>query len=201
MRNGIRNIVFDMGKVIIGFDPGIFMDREKIFDENDRRLIEEKIYGSEMWLQMDMGDLNEEEMIEKVTPEFPGHLRPHIRNLIAGWPYPLIEIPGMNELVFGLKDRGYGIYLLSNASIMQKEYWPGVPCAKCFDGMAVSAFEHLMKPDKRFYEVLLKRYDLKAEECLFIDDRRINIDAAASLGFDTFLFEGDALKLKNYIDN
>ena len=71
MRNGIRNIVFDMGKVIIGFDPGIFMDREKIFDENDRRLIEEKIYGSEMWLQMDMGDLNEEEIIKNVTPEFP----------------------------------------------------------------------------------------------------------------------------------
>ncbi|MCR4634291.1 MAG: HAD family phosphatase [Erysipelotrichaceae bacterium] len=201
MRKGIRNIVFDMGKVIIGFDPEVFMDREKIFDEEDRHLIKEKIYQSKMWLQMDMGDLKEEEMIEKVTPEFPEHLRPHIRNLIAGWPRPLIEIPGMNELIFGLKDRAYGIYLLSNASVMQKEYWKTVPCAKCFDGTVVSAFEHLMKPDKRFYELLLKRYDLKAEECLFIDDRRINVDAAASLGFDTFLFEGDSAKLKEYIEN
>lgn len=200
MRKGIRNIVFDMGKVIIGFDPEVFMDRCGIFEENDRKLIREKIYGSPMWIQMDMGELDEEGMIEKVMPSFPDHLRIHVRKLIAGWCDPLIRMEGMDELVRELKENGYKIYLLSNASVMQKSYWPNVECAKYFDGTVVSAFEHLMKPDERFYQVLLNRYQLEARECLFIDDRKVNIDAAAALGFDTYLFDGDSTGLKKYIE-
>lgn len=201
MRKGICNIVFDMGKVIIGFDPDIFMDRCKIFDEDDRKLIRKMIYDSPMWIQMDMGDLDEERMIENVTPLLPDHLKPHVGKLIAGWCDPLIETEGMNELIRGLKEKGYRIYLLSNASIMQKTYWPNAGCARYFDGVVVSAFEHLMKPDERFYQVLLNRYHLKAEECLFIDDRKNNVEAAAALGFDTYLFDGDSKALKDYIEN
>ncbi|MBO5526904.1 MAG: HAD-IA family hydrolase, partial [Erysipelotrichaceae bacterium] len=105
-----------------------------------------------------------------------------------------------NELVFDLKAKGYGLYLLSNASRMQKDYWPNVVCSICFDGVMVSAFEKLAKPDLRFYQRLLDRYDLKAEECLFVDDRKSNIEAAKSLGIDVYHFDGDAGRLRSYIE-
>ena len=200
MRKGIKNIIFDMGRVIIDFVPEIFMDRSGIDKEEDRELILKKIYHSPLWIQMDMGELDEDEMIGIVEKELPDHLSVHAGKLIKGWCDPLMMIEGMNELVFDLKAKGYGLYLLSNASRMQKDYWPNVACSICFDGVMVSAFEKLAKPDPRFYQRLLDRYDLKAEECLFVDDRKNNIEAAKSLGIDVYLFDGDAGRLRSYIE-
>ena len=195
----IRNFVFDMGKVIIRFDPEAFMDRSCISDEEDRKMIREKIYGSDLWIQMDMGYLDEKKMCEIVKPLFPEHLQDYLPDLIAGWCDPIETIDGMDELVFDLKRQGYGIYLLSNASVMQREYWPNVACSSAFDGVVVSAFEHVMKPEEDFYRILLDRYDLKAEECVFIDDRKNNVEAAEKLGMTGVVFDGDALKLKETI--
>ena len=53
-----------------------------------------------------------------------------------------------------------------------------------FDGGIVSAYEHIIKPDERIYKLILERYHLKAEECLFIDDSLTNIHVAQHLGID-----------------
>ena len=200
MDKTIRNFVFDMGKVIIRFDPEAFMDRLRIFDEEDRKMIREKVYGSDLWIQMDMGLLDEKQMCEIVRPLFPKHLQKHLEDLIAGWCEPIETIEGMNEVVFDLKKRGYGIYLLSNASVMQREYWSNVECSSVFDGVVVSAFEHVMKPEEKIYRILLERYGLKAEECVFIDDRKANIEAAQKLGMKGIVFDGSAEKLKAAIE-
>ncbi len=189
-----------MGKVIIRFDPETFMDRLHIDDEEDRKMIREKVYGSDLWIQMDMGLLDEKQMCEIVKPLFPERLQEYLPALIAGWCDPIETIEGMNELVFDLKQRGYGIYLLSNASVMQKQYWPNVASSAAFDGVVVSAFEHAMKPDEKFYRILLDRYDLKAKECVFIDDRKANVEAAEKLGMRGIVFDNDAEKLKATID-
>jgi len=200
MDKTIRNFVFDMGKVIIRFDPDTFMDRLCIYDEEDRKLIREKVYGSDLWIQMDMGYLDEQRMSEIVRPLFPEHLQDYLPSLIGGWCDPIETIEGMDELVCDLKKRGYGIYLLSNASVMQKEYWPNVQCSAAFDGVVVSAFEHVVKPEEKFYRILLDRYDLRARECIFIDDRQDNVEAAEKLGMTGIVFDGDVLKLKARIE-
>ncbi len=200
MNEKIRNFVFDMGKVIIRFDPESFMDRSRICNEEDRKMIREKIYGSDLWTQMDLGFLDEKKMCEIVTPVFPEHLRDHLPYLIGGWCDPIETIEGMNELVYELKKRGYGIYLLSNASAMQKDYWPNVGCSSAFDGVVVSAFEHVMKPEEKIYRILFERYHLKAEECVFIDDRKDNIETAEKLGMRGIVFDGDAVKLRTSIE-
>ncbi len=199
MRKGVKNIIFDMGNVIIDFDPDVFMDRAQIEDKSDRELIRKEIYNSPMWVEMDMGNLDEKGMCELVKQRLPEHLHRHLEDLICRWCDPLIMIKGIDDLVFDLKKAGYNLYLLSNASVMQKQYWPNVKCSICFDGVVVSAFEHLIKPDERIYRLLLERYELKANECLFIDDRIVNTDAAAKLGIDTFHFENDTEKLREYI--
>lgn len=199
MRKGIKNFIFDMGNVIIRFDPEVFMDRENI-DSDDRKIIREMIYDSKMWYEMDLGELDEDRMIEIVKPLLPLHLRSHTERLIKGWCDPIIMIEGIEELIIELKNKGYDLYLLSNASFMQKKYWPNIECSKYFDGTVVSAFERVTKPDEKIYKLLLDRFNLKAEECIFIDDSVKNIEAAEKLGFDTFYFEGDAFKLREYID-
>lgn len=200
MKENIRNIIFDMGKVLIGFDPEIFMDRAGILDPADRKIIRREIYDSPRWTAMDQGDLNEKEMIRIVKPVLPEHLRNHADYLIGRWYEPIIPIEGMEELVCELKKRGYGIYLLSNASVMQKVYWPTIPCAKYFDGTVVSADEHVMKPDEKIYTILLERYGLKAPECIYIDDREENVSTAGRLGMCPYQFDGDVRKLRAFIE-
>lgn len=199
MKTQIRNIVFDMGKVIIQFEPDHFLDRAGITDLKDRKILKKEIYESPLWPMMDEGRLTEEEMIEKVRPVLPDHLKKYTEELIKGWPYPIEMIEGMEDLVKDLKEKKYGIYLLSNASFMQKEYWKTVPCSSLFDGTVVSAYEGTVKPDRKIYEILLSRYDLKAEECLFIDDRKVNLEGAEALGFSVYPFDGDAEKLRSYL--
>ncbi len=199
MKPEIRNIVFDMGKVIIQFDPDRFLDRAGVFDHADRMLLKKEIYESPLWIEMDRGVLTEEGMIRIVKPVLPKHLQQYTEELIAGWCDPIEPVPGMEELVHELKEKGYGIYLLSNASVMQKMYWKQVGCSPCFDGTVVSAFEGVMKPDRRIYEILLERYGLAAEECLFIDDRKGNLRTAEEMGIAVYLFDGDAGKLRTFM--
>ena len=49
-------------------------------------------------------------------------------------------------------------------------------------GIIISAYEHVLKPDKKIYRLLLERYNLNAEECFFIDDREENIIAGEKIG-------------------
>ena len=196
MDRKIRNIVFDMGKVIIQFDPDRFLDRAGVFDRDDRMLLKKEIYESPLWIEMDRGALTEEGMIRIVKPVLPEHLQQYTEELIAGWCEPIEPVEGMEELVYELKERGYGIYLLSNASVMQKTYWKQVGCSSCFDGTVVSAFEGVMKPDRTIYEILLEHYGLEAEECLFIDDREANLKTSEEMGISVYLFDGNAEKLR-----
>ena len=83
-----------------------------------------------------------------------------------------------------LKENGYKIYLLSNASSDFHERRSGIPALSYFDGVVVSADYKLLKPEKEIYEVLYEKFLLKPEECFFIDDVQKNIDGAKATGMD-----------------
>ena len=136
----IRNIVFDMGNVLIKFSPEDFLDREGIKDPSDRQLIRRELFDSVEWAQMDMGIETEDSFEPKVLARVPGRLRNTVRELLRNWAYPRQMMPGMEELVQQLKESGYRIYLLSNASTAQPEYWNRLPISSLFDGTMVSAF-------------------------------------------------------------
>lgn len=177
-----------MGDVLIEFDPEYFLDREKIHDPQDREILLKEIFYSPCWKEMDLGLYDEKEMLQKIRTNIPEHLLPIAEHLLFHWHDSLIPVEGIDELVFVLKERGYRIYLLSNAPASQKLYWPKIRCSSCFDGAVVSAFEKCVKPDPKIYEILLDRYDLKAQESLFIDDVPANIETAKRLGIRAHLF-------------
>ena len=97
------------------------------------------------------------------------------------------------------KKKGLNIYLLSNAGRSADIYWPAVPASVYFDGKVISAFVNCVKPDRKIYEILLDRYGLKADECLFIDDAPANVEGAKEAGIDAYLFDEDVNALSRYI--
>ena len=131
----------------------------------------------------------------------PPHLHDAAVKLIAMWDRPILPIEGMYELVEDLKNAGYGIYLLSNASVRQHEYWPRIPAHVFFDGTIISADEGVMKPDAEYFLRALNRFHLKAAECFFVDDVAANVEGAAYCGIPGAVFHGDAALLREQLIN
>ncbi len=192
----IRNIVFDMGNVLIRFDPEEFISRAGITDPADRRIVREELFASVEWAQMDMGVETEASFEPKVLARIPERLKEPVRDLLHNWAFPRQMIPGMEELVQRLKNAGYGIYLLSNASVNQPGYWNQLPVSRLFDGTLVSAFVKTVKPCPQIYQLFTEKFSLRGEECLFIDDAPINVAGAVAAGWSGIVFYGDAKQLE-----
>jgi putative hydrolase of the HAD superfamily len=105
----------------------------------------------------------------------------------------------MYDLVAELKRMGYGIYLLSNASVRQHDYWPRIPASRFFDGKLISADHHVIKPQLEIYRLCLEKFGLQAEECFFIDDAPANIEGALCCGIAGAVFHGDAKLLRSQL--
>ena len=187
----IRHIIFDMGNVLLRFDRELFLDRVGAEGE-DRKGLMREVYLSVEWVMMDRGSLDEPEAERRMCGRLPEHLHSAVHALTSRWDQPILPVAGMAELVRELKEKGYGIWLLSNASRRQHEYWPRCPGSELFDGTLISADEGLMKPQKEIYELCLERFGLKAEECFFLDDAPANIEGANRCGIAGCVFHGDA---------
>lgn len=191
----IKNIVFDMGNVIIRFDPELFMSRLGLAEE-DRKLLKRELFVSLEWSRMDRGSLTDEEAAEIVCRRVPERLHDAVRRLVGMWDRPLLPVEGMYELVEELSGMGYGIYLLSNASFRQHDYWPRVPASKFFDGTLISADVKLVKPQPEIYRLLCDKFSLLPEECVFIDDSTSNAEGAYFCGINALVFHGDAHEMR-----
>ena len=196
----IKNILFDMGNVLIYFDRNLFMDRLGLSKE-DQALLNRELFVSLEWVRMDRGSLVEEQAVELICQRLPERLHEAAEQLVCHWDEPLIPVPGMYELIEELKAAGYGIYLLSNASLRQHAYWPRIEASKFFDGTLISADEGLMKPQPEIYRLILERFGLKAEESFFIDDLPANIEGAFYCGMPGAVFHNDVAKLRQDLRN
>ncbi|MBQ3193235.1 MAG: HAD family phosphatase [Oscillospiraceae bacterium] len=196
----IRNILFDMGNVLIHFDRRVFLDRLDICEE-DKQLLLREVFLSVEWVQMDRGTLAEPEAEVLMCRRLPEHLHGAVHALVSEWDTPMLPVAGMAQLVEELKGKGYGIYLLSNASIRQHEYWPKIPGWQFFDGKVISADEKVMKPHPDYYRTALKRFGLKPEECFFIDDVPANIEGALYCGISGAVFHKDVTLLRRQLSS
>lgn len=194
----IRHILFDMGNVLIRFDQHCFLQRLGVTDEDAPLLIRE-VFRSVEWVRMDRGALTEQQAKESICARLPRRLHDAAEKLICMWDRPILEIEGMYELVAELKSLGYGIYLLSNASVRQHEYWPRIPASRFFDGTLISADVKVIKPQPEIYRLCLEKFGLKAEECFFIDDAPANIEGALCCGIAGTVFHDDVQLLRRQL--
>ena len=193
----IRNLVFDMGNVLIHYIPQVLMDRLGVPAE-DQPLLAREVFGSVEWIRMDRGTLGQEEAVAAMEARLPRRLWEYARRLVLGWwlDGPLMPVEGMAALLEELKGLGYGLYLLSNATVRQPEYFPGIPGSQFFDGAVISAHWKVLKPEREIYEILFREYGLEPSECFFVDDLNINVEGALCAGMDGYIFDGDVGRLR-----
>lgn len=191
----IRNIVFDMGQVLIRFDRDFFIRRLGI-EGDDAKLLLREVFLSLEWAQMDWGSVTDEEAAASICRRLPERLHDAAGKLVTMWDRPILPVEGIYELVGELKGAGYGIYLLSNASVRQHDYWPGIPCAKFFDGTLISCDVGSIKPERAIYEAFLEKFGLRAEECFFVDDLPANVEGGRRCGMQGAVFHGDTAELR-----
>lgn len=175
------NLIFDFGKVLIDWDPHYLYD--PYFGDRSRTdWFLENICTMEWNTQMDGGKPFAVGVAE-LSERFPEWAR-EIEMFHSRWTEMVGgAVPGMYELLKGLKAAGHHLYGLSNWST---ETFPLVrdrfPSLQLLEGMVVSGYEGIVKPDPAIYELLLRRYGLDARDCIFIDDNPANVAGAAAVG-------------------
>lgn len=184
----IHNIVFDIGNVLTDFRWKEFL-MDKGFDKEMIRRIAKASVESPLWKEIDRGEWDREKLMEefvKLDPEIEEELHlayDNVHGMVTPRDY---AIPWIKEL----KEKGYRVYYLSNFSDKAYE-----ECADALefiphtDGGILSYREKMIKPDPKIYRCLLERYGLKAEECVFLDDLEVNVEAARAEGFAGIVFE------------
>lgn len=191
----VRNVIFDMGGVLMNFDGPYFAS---LFTETpeDAALLNAALFGSTTWALLDSGTISHDTMARYARAHLPERLHPNLAECIAHWPERSEPLAPTNDLAIRLKREGYGIYLLSNASTRIMEQLAHAPALPHLDGYVVSGFERIMKPDPAIYHLLCLRYRLDPAECLFVDDNADNCEGARTAGMRTFHFTGDAVALE-----
>ena len=192
----IKNVIFDMGQVLIYFSPDLYIERLGVSREDSEVLLRE-VFRRVEWVQLDHGTITEAEAVESICRRVSPHLHKAVEELVfRWWARPLNPVPGMKELVAEIKNKGCGIYLLSNANIQQCRYHDRIPGTEYFDGRIVSAECKLIKPQREIYQLLLDTYGLQAQECLFIDDSPLNVEGAYCAGIRGIVFDDDIPRLR-----
>ena len=185
----IRNIVFDFGGVLVDWNPE-YLFRDVFRDRAEMDHFLENICNSTWNEQQDAGrPLSEAvRVLQQRHPEYHREIRMYYEQWTTMLAGPIEQNVALLE---PLKNR-FRLFGLSNWSA---ETFPIAlemyPFFDLFEGIVISGQEQVKKPDHRIYRVLLDRYGLKARECLFIDDSRVNVDAARELEFQVIhLAEG-----------
>lgn len=194
----IKNIIFDLGNVLISFRPSEYFDKKK-YPENIKSVILTEIFGSKEWRMLDNGDITLGEAIEGISKK--SSLRKeeisHIFNLRTDLIFP---IDSNAKVLPELKKRGFKLYYLSNFPIdIFDEVKTGYYFFKYFEGGLISAEARSSKPEKRIYEIMIEKFSLIPEECLFIDDLEANVRAAEASGMNG-LFTSGSLEIAGEIE-
>ena len=179
-----KNILFDMGNVLVIYNPE-WVIRHYTEDEELIREVKNIVFNSQEWFLLDAGLIEEEKAERNWMERLSSDKARELAHLsFQNWHlYNMKVIPGTAEMIRALKENGKEIYLLSNASLrLLSIYKEVIPAVECFSGIFYSAAHKCVKPQDIIYERFLKEYSLKPSDCFFIDDLEENISAAKAVG-------------------
>ena len=184
-----KNIIFDFGGVVVQFNPKDFL-MDHFMNKRAEEIVYELTFGSQEWQDLDRGIITREEgnaaMLEnaaRVNRVF------EVQTVIDEWPAILRTKESTVHTMQKLKAAGYRLYSLTNipADIMdelrQREWF------SLFDGGVASCDVHLCKPEPAIYTTLMQTCNLAYDESIFIDDNKVNAQAAYNLGITGILYK------------
>lgn len=195
----IKNIIFDMGNVLLRYDPEVCLNRF-VKREEDRALIRRELFEGPEWVQGDLGHITDEQRFDGVSRRVPQELHTELRQCVEQWHMCMEPVHGAKEFCAYAKEQGYQLYVLSNASSSFYQYFPRFAPFEYFDGLVVSCDIHIVKPDIRIYRYLLETYGLAPEECFFIDDMAANVEGARKAGISGAVFGGDFEEIRKKLE-
>ena len=198
----IRNIVFDMGMVLLDHDPLLPCIRHAGY-EHAQELCDAIFWHQEWGRMIDGGVMDEQGYVPYAQARLADpQLKRLVPEILSDWYLDaLYPKSGMGAVQRELLERGFRLYILSNAGFSFHKFSYKIKHIDRFSGIMVSAGERLMKPDPAIYRRLCDRFSLEASQCLFIDDLPRNIEGARSAGLNGYCFQdGDVAKLRSYLE-
>lgn len=195
----IKNIIFDLGNVILKGTPSVILENLKLEDElyND---VKENFFND--WLKLDLGLISVDDFFYQCN--FKSIISNELKErLINYYKYRPFNDDVLNVL-YDLKNKKYNIYLLSNNNKETANYLRTLDFYQYIDGDVYSCDYNIVKPNIEIYKILLNKYNLIPQECIFIDDDQNNIEIATKLGFNTIKYNLDdyntlCLRIYKYI--
>lgn len=177
----IRNLVFDLGNVLLSWRPSDYLKKSGYSQERADELAA-AVFGSDAWKNLDNGDISEEEAIDLVASG-SSLSRAETASLFKAGRRIIFPLDDNIKVLPELKKQGFKLYYLSNFPLdFFYEIRNHFDFFRYFDGGIISAEVRLSKPDPEIYRTLLERYGLAAEECLYLDDIGTNVDGAIKAG-------------------
>ncbi len=191
MLQNVRNIIFDLGNVLLNIDYALTQQAfQKLGIQNVQQLYD-KTQQTKLFDKLETGKIEEEEFVAEIKKLCPAHIT--TTEIIKAWNALLLDFPIRRLQILQQLQLHYSIFLLSNTNcIHEKEYNKilertcGYPTLNVFfDKVYLSHRVGMRKPNKEIYELVLHENNLTPEETLFIDDLLPNIVTAQQLGIQT----------------
>lgn len=189
MNHSIRNVVFDLGGVLLEWNADKILAR--LYREREiQALVKKEVFQHADWLALDKGVLDEEAAV-RLFQQRTGRPLSEMKGLMDAVRESLVPIPSTFEILEALSEQGIDLYCVSNMhaavfAYLEKRYdfWSR------FKGRVISASIKMIKPDAGIFHHLFSRYRLVPSETLFIDDHFPNVESARQLGMRAILFQG-----------
>jgi len=183
----IKNIIFDIGNVLLNFEPKVYVQSKIIEDKVEE--IYDSIFKSEEWPMLDRGTISEEEAKANIINRKIEN-EDFINSVFENWYDILTPIESSVEVLKKLKEKGYKVFYLSNFHLAAFEYViKKYDFFELFDGGVVSYKENLIKPEKEIYEKVIHNYNINPSETVFIDDMQENVKVAMKQGIKGIVLE------------
>jgi putative hydrolase of the HAD superfamily len=183
------DFIFDLGRVVLEWDHKAIVD-EMFADEATRARVLRGVFEHEDWIALDRGTMNQADALVRFA-ERTGLGNETLRSLMARVADRLVPVEEVILMVRGLKALGHGVFCLSNIhkavheQLVSRHSFYGL-----FDGIVISAYVHMVKPEPEIFIHTLEKYGLTAANTVFIDDSKANCVTAAALGIQAILFVG-----------
>ena len=184
----IKTVIFDIGNVLTDF-AWKEMYKEKGLEGETFDRVAKATVQSPYWCELDRGIMTFSEVMDKFV-NLDSEMEDEIRRVLADMHGIVTGRSYAVPWICSLKKQGVKVYVLSNFSEkIWKECIDALEFYEFTDGGIISYKEHLIKPDQAVYQLLLERYGLCADECVFIDDLEENVKAARLCGINGIVFK------------
>ncbi len=190
--SGIKNVVFDLGGVIIDLDANEPIRRYKQIGIKDADKLLDPYEQKGVFLELENGKIGVNEFCDQLRKYAGKDLT--FEEITWAWLGFVIDVPQYKlDYILKLREK-YKVYLLSNTNPVIQEQWArtskfstaGRPINDYFDKMYTSYEIGITKPDKGIFEFMIKDSGMIPSETLFVDDAAKNIEVGDSLGFETY---------------